>query len=118
MYAEAVDTFTKAALNAGVDAKKIEEEKEIFRTSGWQAYLQMRKDRMMQVLTRGGYASPLTIAALNARLGNKEEAFTWLDKAVDARASGIPNLKVDPVFDSLHSDVRFAKLLQRMNIAP
>src|SRR6266436_4258661 len=65
-----------------------------------------------------GYISPMTIASIHARLGNKDEAFTWLDKAVDERASGIPNLKVDPRFDSLHSDPRFAKLLQRMNLTP
>jgi TolB-like protein/Flp pilus assembly protein TadD len=117
MYAEAVDENAKAAMNEGAGAKRTEGDKETFRVSGWHAYLQMRKDRMMRHITEG-YLSPMTIASIHARLGNKDEAFTWLDKAVDERASGIPNLKVDPRFDSLHSDPRFAKLLQRMNLTP
>jgi hypothetical protein len=117
MYAEAVDENAKAAMNEGAGAKRTEGDKETFRVSSWHAYLQMRKERMMRHITEG-YISPMTIASIHARLGNKDEAFTWLDKAVDERASGIPNLKVDPRFDSLHSDPRFAKLLQRMNLTP
>ena len=117
MYREAVEEYAKVAMSGGAGAMRIEEDKETFKDSGWYAYLQMRKDRMMQHTT-GGYTSPLTIASVNARLGNKDEVFIWLDKAVDERASGIPNLKVDPVFDSFHSDPRFVKLLQRMNLTP
>jgi len=58
------------------------------------------------------------IASVHARLGEKEQAFIWLDKAVDERSSGIPNVKVEPSFDSLHSDPRFTKLLERMNLKP
>ena len=117
MYRKTVEEYAKVARSAGAGEKRIEGDKETFRVSGWQAYLQMRKDRMMQHATEG-YTSPVTIASINAKLGNKDEAFTWLDKGVGERASGIPNLKVDPVFDSLHSDPRFVKLLQRMNLTP
>jgi tetratricopeptide (TPR) repeat protein len=115
LYAEAVEEFAKAAIVAGADPATVEKDKETFRVLGWQSYLQMHTDRLSQ---SKGYVSPNTLASLYARLGNKDEAFMWLNKAVDERASGIPNLKVDPKFDSLHSDPRFAKVLQRMNLTP
>ena len=65
-----------------------------------------------------GYISPIIVAKNETRLGNKDQAFLWLEKSIEARASGIPNLKVDPAFDVLHSDPRFAALLRRMNLTP
>jgi TolB-like protein/DNA-binding winged helix-turn-helix (wHTH) protein len=117
MYAQAVEENAKSAEVEGAQPKRIEGDKEVFRVSGWHAYLQMRRERMMRHANEV-YISSMLIASINARLGNKDEAFVWLDKAIDERASGIPGLKVDPVFDGLHSDPRFAKLLQRMNITP
>jgi tetratricopeptide (TPR) repeat protein len=115
LYAEAVEEFAKAAIVAGADPATVEKDKETFRVLGWHSYLQMHTDRLSQ---SKGYVSPNKLASFYARLGNKDEAFVWLNKAVDERASGIPNLKVDPNFDSLHSDPRFAKVLQRMNLTP
>jgi TolB-like protein/DNA-binding winged helix-turn-helix (wHTH) protein/Flp pilus assembly protein TadD len=117
MYAEAVEEHARAGANVGPGERTSAGDSTTFRDSGWHAYLQMRKDRMMEHITEG-YVSPITIASLDARLGNKDDAFRWLEKGVDERASGIPNLKVDPVFGSLHSDPRWVKLLQRMNLTP
>lgn len=116
MYAQAVEEYIKTSTDTGVPSEMAVSDGEVFKKSGWHAYLQTQKDRLMQ--RRDGYVSPMRMASLNTRLGNKDEAFVWLDKAVNERASGIPALKIDPVYDSLHSDPRFAKLLQRMNIAP
>jgi DNA-binding winged helix-turn-helix (wHTH) protein/TolB-like protein len=117
MYEEAVEEEVKAATANGAGATKVEEYMQLFRVSGWYAYLQRRKEELMKAAAER-YVSPVSIAGTNARLGNRDEAFTWLEKAVDERSSGIPNLKVDPGFDNLHSDPRFAKLLARMNITP
>jgi tetratricopeptide (TPR) repeat protein len=56
------------------------------------------------------------VAAVYTGLGNKDQAFEWLNKAYEDRASGIPFLKVDPFFDSLHSDPRFTDLLRRIGL--
>jgi len=117
MYALAVEEQVKAAIIEGAATRRIEEDKEVFRNSGWHAYLQMRKDRMMAHASET-YISPIIVASIDVRLGHKDQAFLWLEKAIEGRASGIPNLKVDPVFDSLHSDPRFAALLRRMNLTP
>ena len=48
-------------------------------------------------------------------LGEKDEAFRSLEKAIDLHAPFVTLLKVDPRFDSLHQDSHFRNLLRRMN---
>ena len=59
-------------------------------------------------------------AFLNAylRLGDKEEAFTWLGRAVEERSNIIQFLKVHPFLDPLRGDPRFAGFLRRANLSP
>jgi hypothetical protein len=51
-------------------------------------------------------------------LGEKDQAFAWLQKMYDARSQYPLRLKVDPGFDSLRSDPRFAEWLRRLKLAP
>ena len=55
----------------------------------------------------------LFVAQDYARLGDKDNTFIWLERAWTERA-GWAFLKVDPDFDSLRSDPRFADLLRRI----
>ena len=59
--------------------------------------------------------APVTVAESYVLLGDKDEAFLWLNKASEAR-SGLFFLKVDPVFDPIRSDARYADLLRRMGL--
>jgi TolB-like protein/tetratricopeptide (TPR) repeat protein len=65
----------------------------------------------------GGF-SPYSVAAVHASLGEKDEAFRWLDKAYDERDSQITYLALDPELDPLRSDPRFPRLLERLHIPP
>jgi TolB-like protein/DNA-binding winged helix-turn-helix (wHTH) protein len=58
------------------------------------------------------------LAEINTYLGDKEEAFRWLEKAYEERPNWIPWIKVDPSLDALRSDPRFAALLRRMGLTP
>ena len=51
-------------------------------------------------------------------LGNKEQAFAWLEKAYQERSNMIAYLKVLPTVDPLRSDPRFADLVQRVGLPP
>jgi TolB-like protein/tetratricopeptide (TPR) repeat protein len=62
------------------------------------------------------YVSPYSIALVYAGLDQKDEAFRWLDKAYDERSVRLINIAVHPRFASLHSDPRFAALLQRIGL--
>ena len=69
----------------------------------------------LKALSKQRYVSPYNIALIHLGLGQKEQAFEWLEKAYNDRASWMVWLKVDPRFDPLRSDPRFQDLLRRMN---
>jgi TolB-like protein/DNA-binding winged helix-turn-helix (wHTH) protein/Tfp pilus assembly protein PilF len=64
---------------------------------------------------KAGYVP--TAAFLNAYLGlgDKEEAFAWLERSAEERSKIIQFLKVQPFFDPLRGDPRFAAFLHRAN---
>jgi tetratricopeptide (TPR) repeat protein len=64
------------------------------------------------------YVSPYTIAAIHTALGDKDQAFKWLERAYEERDVWLMNLKVDPVFAKLRSDKRFQDLLTRAGLRP
>jgi len=64
------------------------------------------------------YVQPIWIAVIHAALGNKEEAFPWLRKAVGDRSVWLIYLKVDPIFDSLRTDARFADVARQVGLPP
>jgi tetratricopeptide (TPR) repeat protein len=68
----------------------------------------------MQQLSWERYVPPAMFAAVYAGLGEKDEAFRWLEKGYQERDPTITMLKIDPGFKSLHSDPRFADLLRRV----
>ncbi len=60
------------------------------------------------------YIIPFNLAVIYAELGDKEQAFVWLEKAYQQRAGLIIQLKVTPHFDNLRGDPRFEDLLRRV----
>jgi tetratricopeptide (TPR) repeat protein len=60
-------------------------------------------------------AQPGWIAVTYAALGQKDEAFSWLEKAVEYYDSWLFMLQ-DPFWDPLRSDARFTALLKKMGI--
>ena len=61
--------------------------------------------------------APASVAADYARLGNKDQAFQWLERAWNERTRWA-YLKVQPEWDSLRTDPRFADLLRRIGFPP
>jgi hypothetical protein len=68
----------------------------------------------LQEISKQRYVSPAAIAMIYAALGDKDQAFAWLEKANKAHDALLARLKVDPRFDSLRSDPRFAELMRRV----
>jgi serine/threonine protein kinase/Tfp pilus assembly protein PilF len=60
------------------------------------------------------YVCPYEVAGVYAQLGNKDQAFKWLAKALRSR-SCMYFLRQDPRLESIHSDPRFQELLTRMS---
>jgi len=57
------------------------------------------------------------IALVYAGLGDKTDAFKWLEDAYHAHDVGLVYLKVDPCLDPLRSDPRFDDLMRRVGLA-
>ena len=72
----------------------------------------------LQQLQGTRYVSPYTVAAIHAGLGDQEQAFKWLETAVEGRDIWLMNLKVDPVFAKLRSNRKFTDLLARIRLRP
>ncbi|MCU1289221.1 MAG: Serine/threonine protein kinase [Acidobacteria bacterium] len=61
------------------------------------------------------YVSPYLLAMAHLNLGDKEKAFAQLNEALEIRDGRLNWLGVDPQFDALRDDARFAELLRRTN---
>lgn len=56
------------------------------------------------------------VAAVYAGLGDKDQAFAWLEKDFKARSGAIVYITYFPVYDTLRDDPRYADLLRRMGL--
>ncbi len=70
----------------------------------------------LEELAKQRYVSSSDIAVICADLGEKDRAFWWLDKAYEERSNSLIYLKLDPAFDLLRSDKRFAALSARLGL--
>jgi Flp pilus assembly protein TadD len=69
----------------------------------------------LKELSKSRFVSEASIAMVYIALGDKDLAFAWLDKADKARDALLARLTVDPRFDGLRSDPRFADLIRRQS---
>jgi len=77
-----------------------------------------RKDaeRILAKLRKLDGDPSLDIVRVEIALGHKDEALTWLERKYQTHADDdLLWIKVDPVYDPLHSDPRFQALLRGMN---
>jgi tetratricopeptide (TPR) repeat protein len=69
--------------------------------------------KLKEAIALLGTAWPSEVAAIHAWTGEPDEAFRWLEKAIEIRQSGLLGLASQPLFASLHDDPRWASLLER-----
>ena len=70
----------------------------------------------LKLSSKQRYVEPTGVALLYASLGDKDQAFAWLEKAYHERSLMVFVLKADARFDSLRSDPRFQDLLRRVGL--
>jgi adenylate cyclase len=66
--------------------------------------------------SRKQYLPSYWIALIYIGLGEKNDAFVWLERAYQERSSWLVWIAVEPRFDSLRSDPRFSSLLSKMRL--
>jgi TolB-like protein len=86
-----------------------------FRSAGWKGAL-TKGIEARKAQGKNGYRSAYGIAALYADLGDKDQAFQWLNTAYQERDKGLVSLKTDFLLDPLRSDPRFAELVRKVGL--
>jgi tetratricopeptide (TPR) repeat protein len=71
----------------------------------------------LQQLNRQRPLEPAQMLVAYVGMDNKDEAFTWLQKAYLEHSPVLTALKVDPIYDPLRSDPRFQDVLRRIGLA-
>jgi adenylate cyclase len=67
---------------------------------------------------RTKYFAGDAIATIYVALGERDEAFRWLERAADEHSAPMEGLARRPEFRPLHSDPRFVGLLRRIGLDP
>jgi serine/threonine protein kinase len=86
-----------------------------FRSAGWMGAL-TKAIETLQAQRNTGHSSPYGTAQLYAELGNKDQAFRWLNIAYQERDRFLVGLKTDFQLDPLRSDPRFAELVRKVGL--
>jgi serine/threonine protein kinase len=86
-----------------------------FRSSGWKAAL-TEGIAIGQSQRKNGYFPAYTIGQLYADLGDKDQAFHWLNIAYQERDFFLFGLMTDFLLDPLHSDPRFGELVRKVGL--
>jgi serine/threonine-protein kinase len=76
----------------------------------------LRLVRALEDESRKRYVRPEIIAGVYVRLGDRDEAFRWLERAYEARSPYLLALKVDQQWEPLRGDRRYASLVKRLGI--
>jgi tetratricopeptide (TPR) repeat protein len=69
-------------------------------------------------LRQKGYVPNISFAYTYFALGDIDQGFDWLEKAVDECYAGIVQVTVNPIYDRLRSHPRYHALLRKMNLEP
>ncbi|MBS1786373.1 MAG: protein kinase [Acidobacteria bacterium] len=114
-YREAIESLTKARELSGNSPVVVAALAYTHAISGNKAEAQKLMNEF-NVGTSQHKVPAYDLAIVYAGMGEKEKAFSWLEKAFEEHSEYLPFLRVEPRLHSLHSDPRFAELLKRLNL--
>ncbi len=114
-YDQAVAQYEIAGRVSGLPPEVLATAKRVYAKSGWKAYLQESLDQFLKQPAARRFP-PFVIAGYYARLGQKEEALSWLEKGYEERDFRMTLIDVSWEFDGLRSDPRFVELVQKIGL--
>jgi TolB-like protein len=116
-FDKALEAHLKALAARGARPETMAVLKEAYAVSGWKGFWRKRLE-LMEAEAGKRPLPTFAQARIYARLGDNDQALRWLQKAYDKHSDYLVLLKVDPLFDSLCSDPRFAELMRKIGLAP
>ncbi len=113
--AQAFEWFIKLETEKQItpDPARIEQLKQIYQAAGWKGIREMQLETELAnpVYLKGRF---YRISRLEAQLGKTDDAFKYLNMAIERHDAQLLLLKSEPTFDPLRSDQRFAETLSRI----
>jgi hypothetical protein len=107
-YPSAFEAFIKTEK----DPQRIEAFRLAYETTGWHGVKRKFLEFSLLDERNGKDVNNYKIAIAFVQLGEKDQAFVYLNKLVAERSWQIPMLTVDPQVDPLRGDPRFDALLR------
>jgi TolB-like protein/Tfp pilus assembly protein PilF len=117
MPKEASAAYEEAAARAGDSVNRLDMLGQAYAIAGKRAEAEQILAEMNEPARRLQFW-PTDIACVYSLMGDKEQAFAWLDKACREHDPQLRAALIDPWWDNLRSDARFGEVLQRVNLAP
>src|SRR6266511_1042155 len=109
-FPEAIALYTKAQETTNLPSSGLAI---TYARMGRQPEAQNIRAQLLQAREKRYVSAPL-IAAVSTALGDKEEAFHWLERAYEEHSGVLQWIAFLPEFRALHSDARFPHLLRRI----
>jgi tetratricopeptide (TPR) repeat protein len=107
------ESLKHAALH-GVPPEALERLKQTFAAEGRAGMLRL----VLQRASKAPQAFPaMQLALFHGEAGDMDQAFEYLDRAIEERDPGLAQLAVGPQWDTLRDDPRFVRCLRRMGLA-
>ena len=116
MYQEAL-AEQKTAVELAENSKSMRAElASIYAISGQKDEAYKILDDLIGSESQSEYTPSINIAIVYCSLGDREKAFSWLERAFNEREDRLPNIRGRTECDWLHDDPRFWKLYDRMGL--
>ena len=114
MYDDAVKEYSIYA-GTGASADILAKATEVYKTSGWKAYLQFNLEQLVEKSPERRFPAFL-VAMFYAKAGRNDEAIQWLEKGYEERDFRMTKLSGTFEFDNMRSDPRFKELVRRVGL--
>lgn len=116
---KAIEVVEREATLGGPNSKELVHEAQLLRKAyagkGASGYWLVRLEKLRAGAQQGNGIAPVDLLIVYTRLGNKDEAFRWLDKALkDHLPYLVWVMPASPELDGLRSDPRYPGLLRRL----
>jgi len=117
MYKEAIAELNHAVALSGGSTISLAMLGHAYAAAGNKKEAEKISEKLME-RSKHQYVPSYWIAMLRIGFGDKDESFTWLERAFQERSSWLAWAGVEPRFDALRSDPRFASLMAKMKLKP
>lgn len=117
MYNEAISAFHTADTMAGRGPERTDGLRQAYASGGAGGYWRKQLE-FLKTDADKGLLVDYAVASVYGRLGDKEQAVNWLEKAYHAHDPYVVYLKIDPPFDKFRSDPRIIDMMRRIGLTP